>query len=149
MKYLLPITLILLAVAIPSHAVPPPGWTENYDKAVEKAKAENKNLLLDFTGSDWCGYCIALNKEVLSTPTFKAWAKEHVILVEVDFPQTKPQTAKIKTQNVDLKSKYPFEGYPTIVIMDPDGKELARKTGYNPGSGPDDYIAALECAVKK
>ena len=149
MKYFLLITLVLLAVAIPSHAVPPPGWTEDYAKAVEKARAENKNLLLDFTGSDWCGYCMALNKEVFSTPTFKDWAKDNVVLVEVDFPHVKFQTSKIKAQNADLKNKYPFNGYPTVVIMDVDGKELTRQTGYHPGSGPDAYVAALQSALKK
>src|SRR4051812_3441467 len=117
---------ILFAIAIPAQGVPPPGWTEDYSKAVEKAKTENKNLLLDFTGSDWCGYCIALNKEVFSTAKFKEWAKQNVVLVEVDFPHSKPQTQKIKTQNADLKGQYPTNGYPTILIVDATGKELAR-----------------------
>jgi protein disulfide-isomerase len=143
------LTLALLALAIHAHAVPPPGWTEDYDKAVEKAKAENKNLLLDFTGSDWCGFCMALNKEVFNTPKFKDWAKQNVVLVEVDFPHSKPQTQKIKSQNADLKGKYPSNGYPTIVVVDTTGKELGRKMGYKPGSGPDAYISALESAIKK
>ena len=149
MKYFSLLALALLAVTIPAHAVPPPGWTEDYAKAVEKAKTENKNVLLDFTGSDWCGYCIALNKEVFATPKFKEWAKQNVVLVEVDFPHSKPQTQKIKAQNADLKGKYPANGYPTIVVIDTTGKELARKVGYSPGSGPDAYISALEGAIKK
>ncbi len=150
MKYLSCLALaVLCAIAIPARAAAPPGWTEDYAKAVEKAKTENKNVLLDFTGSDWCGYCIALNKEVFSTAKFKAWAKDHVVLVEVDFPHSKPQTQKVKAQNADLKSKYPAGGYPTIVIVDTAGNELAKKVGYSPGSGPDAYIAALEGAMKK
>jgi len=150
MKYLSYLALaVLCAIAIPVRAAAPPGWTEDYTKAVEKAKTENKNVLLDFTGSDWCGYCIALNKEVFSTAKFKAWAKDHVVLVEVDFPHSKPQTQKVKAQNADLKSKYPAGGYPTIVIVDTAGNELAKKVGYSPGSGPDAYIAALEGAMKK
>jgi thioredoxin-related protein len=150
MKHLSYLALaVLCAIAIPARAVPPPGWTEDYAKAVEKAKTENKNVLLDFTGSDWCGYCIALNKEVFSTAKFKTWAKDNVVLVEVDFPHSKPQTQKVKAQNADLKTKYPSNGYPTIVIVDATGKELARKVGYSPGSGPDAYIAALEGAMKK
>lgn len=131
-----------------AHAAPPPGWTEDYAKAVEKAKAENKNILLDFTGSDWCGFCIALDKEVFATPKFKSWAKEKVVLVKVDFPHSKPQSAKLKEQNADLKKKFPFNGYPTIVIVDPDGKQVAKKTGYSPGSGPAAYIEALDGSSK-
>jgi protein disulfide-isomerase len=149
MKYISLVALALFAIALPAHAVPPPGWTENYEKAVEKAKTENKNLLLDFTGSDWCGYCIALNKEVFSTPRFKEWAKQNVVLVEVDFPNNKPQTQKIKAQNADLQSKYSPNGYPTIVILDTMGKELGRKVGYDLGSGPEAYISALEGVMKK
>lgn len=145
MKATLPATLFAACVIAlgTAQAVPPPGWTEDYAKAVEKAKAEKKNLLLDFTGSDWCGYCIALDKEVFSTPKFKSWAKQNVILVKVDFPHNTPQSAKIKAQNSELKKKYPFGGYPTIIITDADGKELKRKTGYSPGSGPAAYIEAL------
>src|SRR5580700_8864165 len=116
MKYISLLAIALLAIALPAHAVPPPGWTEDYEKAVEKAKTENKNLLLDFTGSDWCGYCMALQKEVFSTPKFKTWAHENVVLVEVDFPHHQ-QSQKLKQQNSDLKGKYPTRGFPTIVIV--------------------------------
>lgn len=149
MKHLSFLAVALFALAIPARAVAPPGWTEDYAKAVEKAKTENKKLLLDFTGSDWCGYCMALQKEVFSTAKFKEWAKQNVVLVDVDFPHSKPQTQKIKGQNADLKGKYPFNGYPTIVILDTDGKELTRKTGYSPGSGPEAYISALEAGMNK
>jgi thioredoxin-related protein len=149
MKQLLLLVVTLLVVAIPAHAVPPPGWTDDYTKAVEKAKTENKNLLLDFTGSDWCGFCIALDKEVFSTSKFKTWAKENVVLVQVDFPHNKVLTKKVQAQNADLKSKYPTNGYPTIVLLDTAGKELGRKVGYSPGSGPEAYIAELEGALKK
>ncbi len=82
-------------------AANPPGWTEDYAKAVEKAKTEKKNLLLDFTGSDWCGYCKALDKEVFATPQFKNWAKDNVVLVKVDFPHSTLRKAlpKVKKQN--------------------------------------------------
>jgi thioredoxin-related protein len=137
----------VLAFAISSRAAAPPGWTNDYPKAVETAKTENKNLLLDFTGSDWCGYCKLLDKEVFSTPQFKDWAKNFV-LVQVDFPRA-PLSPRLKTQNADLKAKYPFNGYPTIVIMDASGNVLARKVGYSPGSGPAAYISELDAALKK
>jgi thioredoxin-related protein len=123
-------------------AANPPGWTDDYAKAVEKAKAENKKLLLDFTGSDWCGYCKLLDKEVFATPHFKTWAKDYV-LVKVDFPKSTPISEKVKKQNAELKQQHPFGGYPTVVILDAEGKELAKKVGYKPGSGPEVYLQAL------
>lgn len=130
-------------------AVNPPGWTDDYAKAVEKAKTEKKNILLDFTGSDWCGYCMALDKEVFSTPKFKTWAKANVILVKVDFPHGLKLPKKTVDQNNELKSKYPFGGYPTVMVVDTDGKVLSKKSGYSPGSGPAAYIEGLDAALKK
>ncbi len=130
-------------------AAPPAGWTEDYAKALEKAKAEKKNLLLDFTGSDWCGYCKALDQEVFSTPQFKSWAKDNVVLVKVDFPKHTPQNAKVKQQNSELKSKFPFSGYPTVLVVDPEGKQLSRAGGYKVGSGPAAYLERLKGSSKE
>jgi thioredoxin-related protein len=138
---------LIFGFAVSASAAVPPGWTNDYAKAVEKAKTENKSLLLDFTGSDWCGYCKLLDKEVFSTSQFRDWAKNYV-LVQVDFPRA-PLSPRLKTQNADLKAKYPLSGYPTIVIMDASGNVLARKTGYSPGSGPAAYIGDLDAALKK
>lgn len=141
--------LVLSLVLATAHAAPPPGWTDDYAKAVEKAKAEKKNLLLDFTGSDWCGYCMALDKEVFHTTKFKTWAQQNVVLVQVDFPQGKKLTRKVTEQNAQLKSQFKTGGYPTILILDTDGNELARKVGYSPGTGPDAYIQALDERIAK
>lgn len=140
------ITVCLAVTVNLAMAVPPAGWTEDYAKAVEKAKTEKKNLLLDFTGSDWCGYCKALDKEVFATPQFKSWAKDNVVLVKVDFPHSTPQTAKVKKQNGELKSKFPSDGYPTVLIVNPEGKEISRKVGYKIGSGPAAYLEGLKGA---
>ena len=138
------LTAVFLLASSARSMAAAPGWTEDYEKAVEKAKTEKKNLLLDFTGSDWCGFCMALDKEVFETPKFKTWAHKNVVLVTVDFPHNKQQTAKVKAQNADLKTKFMNSGgYPTIVVIDPDGKVLVRKTGYSPGSGPQAYLDAL------
>ncbi len=75
------------------------GWTTNYAKALAQAKAEKKNVLLDFTGSDWCEWCMKLDKEVFADPKFQDYAKKNLILVTVDFPQGKEQSAEIKKQN--------------------------------------------------
>jgi thioredoxin-related protein len=145
----LPLLMLLFASVMGTAlAVPPPGWTEDYAKALEKAKTEKKNLLLDFTGSDWCGYCKLLDKEVFATAEFKSWAKDNVVLVKVDFPHSTPQTAKVKQQNSELKSQHPVNGYPTVVILDPEGKELAKKVGYHPGSGPTAYLEEFKATTK-
>ncbi|HEV7405496.1 MAG TPA: thioredoxin family protein [Chthoniobacteraceae bacterium] len=141
---------LLVALVLPLcglQAAPPAGWTDDFDKAVEKAKAEKKNVLLDFTGSDWCGFCLKLDKEVFATPKFKAWAQKNVVLVQVDFPHTKKLSAKVTKQNAALEAKYPAGGYPTIVIINPDGNALVKKVGYNPGSGPDAFLEAIKAGA--
>lgn len=109
-------------------------WLTNYDEAVKKAKAEKKVILADFTGSDWCGWCIKLKEEVFDKKEFQDWASKRVVLLEVDFPQQKAQTDAVKKQNADLQSKFSIEGYPTIVFIDVDGTEKGR-SGYMKG-GP-------------
>jgi len=122
------------------------GWGDNYEKAATQAKAEKKLLLLDFTGSDWCGWCIKLNKEVFSQAEFKEYAAKNLVLLEVDFPQTKQLPANVKAQNVRLQSKYKIEGYPTIIVLNPEGKKVG-ELGYQPG-GPKAFIAALDSLKK-
>src|SRR5439155_2304997 len=117
-------------------------WLTDLPKAQANAKVENKRLLLDFTGSDWCGWCIKLHKEVFSKPEFTEYAKKNLTLVEVDFPRFKQLSATQKRANEALSEKYNIEGYPTIVVLDSDGK-LIGKTGYVPG-GPTAFIAELE-----
>jgi len=118
------------------------GWSEDYAKSVEQGKSEKKLILLDFTGSDWCGWCMKLDKEVFSTPEFKSYAKEHLVLVELDFPQRKPQTNKIKQQNEKLQSEFGIKGYPTIIVLNAEGKKVG-ELGYMEG-GPKAFIEALE-----
>ena len=121
-------------------------WLTDLAKAQAKAKAENKMVLLDFTGSDWCGWCIRLNKEVFSQPEFEQYAAKNLVLVELDFPRKKPQAAAQRAANQALAAKYKIEGYPTIVVLDGNGKQIG-KTGYLAG-GPKIFTAALD-AMKK
>jgi protein disulfide-isomerase len=118
------------------------GWGDNYEKALAQAKAEKKLVLLDFTGSDWCGWCIKLDKEVFSKKEFKDYAKDNLVLVEVDFPQSKQQSKELKAQNEKLQAKYGIQGYPTIVVLNPDGKKVG-ELGYQPG-GPSAFTAKLD-----
>ena len=118
-------------------------WLTDLPKAHAQAKAENKIVLLDFTGSDWCGWCIKFDKDTLSTPKFAEYAKAHLELVVVDFPNKKPQSDALKAANKALGEKYKVDGYPTFVVLNGDGKEIGRQVGYAPG-GPEAFIAKLE-----
>jgi thioredoxin-related protein len=117
-------------------------WLTDLPKAQEQAKAEKKLVMLDFTGSDWCGWCIKLHKEVFSQPEFSDYAKKNLVLVEVDFPRSKPQSEAQKTANQALQTKYSIEGYPTIIVLDANGKKVGQ-LGYEPG-GPKAFIAELD-----
>jgi len=117
------------------------GWIQNMDEAMKKAAAEHKLILMDFTGSDWCGWCIKLDKEVFSQPEFKSGAAPLFVLVDLDFPNQKPQTDEQKAHNKTWQEKFKIEGYPTIILADEKGKGFAR-TGYRPG-GAAEYMTHL------
>lgn len=121
-------------------------WLTDYEAAQSQAKAANKPLIVWFTGSDWCGWCMKLDKEVFSKPEFKRWAKDNAILFVADFPHKKPQSAKEKKQNEELASKYGIRGFPTILVFDSNGKQLGR-TGYREG-GAALYVKHLESFLK-
>ena len=99
-------------------------WTTDLAKAQAQAKKENKLVMLDFTGSDWCGWCIKLNKDVFSTKEFADYASKNLVLVEVDFPRHKELSAEQKKANQTLQEKYKIEGYPTIIVLNAEGKKL-------------------------
>jgi thioredoxin-related protein len=122
-------------------------WLTDLPKAQAKAKEEKKLVMLDFTGSDWCGWCIKLNKEVFSKPEFSDYAKKNLVLVEVDFPHGKKQSAEQQKANQALQEKYQVRGYPTIIVLDSAGKKVG-ELGYEPG-GPKAFIAELEKLKKK
>ncbi|HYY13631.1 MAG TPA: thioredoxin fold domain-containing protein [Chthoniobacterales bacterium] len=117
-------------------------WLTDYKKAQEEAKASNKLVLLNFTGSDWCGWCIKLDREVFSTTQFKDYATKNLVLMEADFPRAKPQSASVRKQNEELAMRYQVIGFPTIVVLNGDGKVVG-ELGYTPG-GPSAFIAELE-----
>ena len=124
------------------------GWQTDYKAALEQAAKENKPVLLDFTGSDWCGWCIKLDKETFAQPEFQKFAEKNLILVTVDFPNSKPQAADVKKQNAELEKKFGVDGFPTLVLVDSKGKEIARNPGYLAG-GPKAFIGWVEASVKK
>nr|WP_294935968.1 thioredoxin family protein [uncultured Flavobacterium sp.] len=128
-------------------------WHTNIDKAMEISKKENKPLMLFFTGSDWCGWCIRLQKEVFYKPEFVQWAKDNVVLVELDFPRAKPMDAAIKQQNAALLNAFRVQGYPTVWFVNSqtiEGKTNFTQlgsTGYVAG-GPEAWISGANQILK-
>ena len=117
-------------------------WITDVPKAMEQAKSQKKLVLLDFTGSDWCPPCKALHKNVLTSEEFSKFAKDNLVLVDLDFPKAKPQSDELKAANKELSKKYGIKGFPTIIVLDADGKELFRKVGYG-GTPAAEYVADL------
>ena len=105
-------------------------WLEDFEVAKALAAAQGRHVLLDFTGSDWCGFCIKLDKEVFDKPDFKAFSSKSLVLVKLDFPRNKAQSQKTKTQNASLQQKFRVEGFPTIVLLDGSGREVKRWSGF-------------------
>lgn len=123
-------------------------WLTDLPKAQAEAKAENKLVLMDFTGSDWCPWCIKLDKETLSQPEFADYAKKNLVLMLLDFPREKPQSDELKKANADLQKKYSVDGFPTLIAIKPDGTVVMTQVGYLEG-GPKALIEKLDAALKK
>jgi protein disulfide-isomerase len=133
---------LALPLLLPLSAKAELSWLTDYKQAQQQAKENNKLLLLDFTGSDWCGWCVVLKREVFSRPQFKDYADKNLVLMEVDFPRKKVQANAVRMQNEELAQKYGIEGFPTIVVLNGEGKKVG-ELGYMPG-GPEAFIAELE-----
>ena len=116
-------------------------WVTDFTAAQKKAKDEKKLVLMDCTGSDWCGWCIKLNKDVFSKEKFSEYAKKNLVLVEVDFPRQKKLTEEQKKANAALQKKYQIQGYPTIIVLNKEGAKVG-ELGYM--SSPEPFIAELE-----
>lgn len=110
-------------------------WLTSWDDAVKQSKERGKPILMDFTGSDWCGWCMKLDKEVFDTETFQKWAKKNVVLLKLDFPNEIEQSPELVAQNQALAQRYGVRGFPTIIFADQDGKPIG-KLGYDRG-GPE------------
>ncbi len=117
-------------------------WLTDFAKAQAKAKAEKKFVFLDFTGSDWCPPCKSLHNTVLTSAEFTQFAKDNLVLVEVDFPRAKKQSAELKAANAKLSEKFNIEGYPTVIVLDANGKEVFKEVGFG-GTPAKDYVAKL------
>ncbi len=140
-----PLSLVLSFLVATSVAAFAADWETDYAKALALAKSQNKRVLLDFTGSDWCGPCIQLKKQVFSRPDFRAYADNNLVLVEIDYPQRKKQSDELKKQNEKLSKQYGIDekGFPTVVLLDPAGKVIREFTGYD-GETTAGFIAWIE-----
>ena len=123
----------------------------DFESAKKKAMAENKTLLLDFSGSDWCSWCIKLDEEVFQKDAWKAYAKKHLVQVLIDFPREKSeQSEALQKQNNALAKQYAVRGFPTVLLLNQEGT-LIEKTGYQRGGAENyiDHIKALIGAAEK
>lgn len=121
-------------------------WVTNLEDAQVEAAKQGKNILINFTGSDWCGWCKKLKAEVFTKAEFQNWATQNLILVEIDFPKNIFQTEEVKNYNKELARKYGVRGFPTIILLDKELKILG-KTGYQRG-GAANYIEHLKTFIK-
>ncbi len=117
-------------------------WHTSLPEAKTLAKADSKLIFVEFTGSDWCPPCKKLHADVLESDEFAKFSEGYV-LVELDFPRRKEQSAELKAANKELAQQFEITGYPTVVILDADGKELGRKVGFG-GQTAEEYLAALK-----
>ena len=137
----------LFALAVYAKTSTPEGWLDDYDAALKKAADENKHIVIDFSGSDWCGWCKRLDKEVFTTDAFKKAAAEKYVLLMVDSPMKKSLlTEKAAKENPKLVEKFGVKGFPTVVVLDPKGEEVCR-LGYEKG-GPEKYIEKLDAEIR-
>ena len=121
-------------------------WITDIKKAKKIARTEKKYMLLNFTGSDWCGWCVKLEKDVFDKSEFKKYAQNKLVMVKLDYPKKSKQSSKIKRQNKELKEKYKIAGYPNILLITRHGKAIGQIKGYRKG-GVKNYIEHIESII--
>ncbi len=109
-------------------------WLTNYEKALQLAKASSKPILLFFTGSDWCGWCNKLEREILETSSFAGSISNKLIFVKLDYPMHTSLDPQIVSQNEQLQKRFSVRSFPTVIILNPDGQPIGT-TGYRAGNG--------------
>lgn len=141
---------LLLAMLAPALAAE---WMTDLEAAKAKAAAENKAVLMDFTGSDWCSWCIRLRKQVLDTPAFEAYAKDKFVLMEVDLPENPAFDKELRARNEQIAAQYGVQGFPTIMVITPEGDVVGGFNGYVPNvdaaARPLDAALAAAALLKK
>jgi thioredoxin-related protein len=117
-------------------------WETNLETAMQKAKQENKAVLVNFTGSDWCIWCQRLSNEVFTKSEFEKFADDNLILVKIDFPRNIEQSAETKMYNNQLAQRFGIQGFPTVLLFNSQGR-MVLQTGYQEG-GPVAYVNSLK-----
>jgi len=120
-------------------------WLENIDQAKTAAQKENKTIFINFSGSDWCHWCIKLDKDILSKQEFIDYAEKNLVLLKIDFPKRTRQSKELIAHNEALARKYNVRGFPTVVLLNSQGKQVG-VTGYRYGSVAD-YIDHLQTLI--
>lgn len=126
-----------------------PNWNYNYKQAFEKAKTENKLVLINFSGSDWCGPCIRLHKDVFSTETFNKISSEYLVLVNADFPRAKKNQLSADQQKLNdaIADKYNSKGsFPLTVLTDSNGVVIKEWDGYQ--GNVDEFLEDLKTTIQ-
>jgi protein disulfide-isomerase len=125
-------------------------WTMDVDAARQYAARKNLPLLLNFTGSDWCGWCKVMDDSVFHKEEWKEFAADHVVLVTIDFPRgSNIVPKKWKERNSQLKKHFGVRGYPTYVIVAPDGETKLGHLMANGGKTPESFIREFQKILKK
>ena len=119
----------------PGYVKPHQGWLTSWNKAAAESKRTGKPIMINFTGSDWCGWCMKLKKEVFSTEEFKKWASQKVVLLEIDFPKHKEVPEQQKAHNESVAQKFRVSGFPSVFFSDSEGNQIGPRYGYQEG-GP-------------
>jgi thioredoxin-related protein len=145
MNKLTAIVSVLVASVVGAHAAGDV-WLTDFAKAKAQAAERKVPILADFSGSDWCGWCKKLDREVFSQEDFLKFASANYVLFIADFPSQKKLPKDVADQNKMLAEQFHVEGFPTVLVLNAEGKELAR-TGYQPG-GTAKYIEHLKSLVK-
>jgi len=136
-----PLTIVLGAILLACSSIIAESWTTDYSGGLAAASQRDRAVFLFFTGSDWCGYCQALDREVLTTSEFAAFAEENLVLVKIDFPRRTTLPPGQAAQNEALAKKFGIQGFPTVFIINHQG-QVAGRLGYTPG-GPADFIGQI------
>jgi len=140
------VLMVLAVVSISSDVLVAATWLNDFSKAQTQAKVEGKYVLVNFSGSDWCGWCIKLRKEVFLKPEFENYAKSNLVLLEIDFPKRKPLPPVVLQQNQKLAEQFQVQGYPTLIVLNPQGAKLGR-VSYGAG-GPKPFISEVEKLIR-
>jgi protein disulfide-isomerase len=138
-----------LAVDVAKEGAEPGKWTMDFDAAVKLAKEKNLPILINFTGSDWCGWCKLMDELVFAKKEWQEFAASNLVLVTIDFPNDKSIVPdKWTTRNEQLSEKWGIRGYPTYVLLDSEGATEIARLGASRNATPESFIQEMKDALQ-